>query len=73
MSLAMVVVPALPGGPILPDGMQPCGKDWLRSRAEGNAVLARMVSDRDAKVWVLKVYYCHDCDGFHVGHTRRRQ
>lgn len=59
------------GSLIQPDAMEPCGKEWHRSRESATNRMSGMKSTRGPE-FVLNVYYCKGCDGFHVGHTRVR-
>lgn len=53
----------------LPDGMNPCGKKWYLTQQEADAEMAHMHSIRGPE-YILNSFYCFDCDGFHIGHTR---
>lgn len=57
--------------PILPDGMNPCGKYWHPSQGEAEFQMTKMVPIRGPE-FVLNAYYCFPCDGWHVGHTLKR-
>lgn len=56
---------------MLPDNMQPCGKFYFVSRKEAEKKLANLEPDPNrGPGYILNSYYCFNCDGFHVGHTR---
>jgi hypothetical protein len=57
---------------ILRDGMDPCGKKWFKDQAEAEREMEHMHSIRGPE-YELNAYYCYDCDGFHIGHTRIRK
>jgi hypothetical protein len=54
-----------------PDGMIPCGSRWYRDHAEAERVMATLKPTRGPG-WILNSYYCYNCDGYHVGHTREK-
>lgn len=56
---------------VMPDGMEPCGKFWYLSSDSANAAMVTMQPDPNrGPGWILNSFYCFDCDGFHIGHTR---
>lgn len=58
---------------VLPDGMEPCGKFWYVSRQSATERMATMEPDPNrGPGYILNVYFCFDCDGFHIGHTKVR-
>jgi hypothetical protein len=59
----------LPRMPILPDGMEPCGKVWFFSKGTAEREMEHMKSIRGPE-FELNAYYCYGCDGHHIGHTR---
>lgn len=62
-----------PPAKILPEMMSPCGKFWYKSKDDAERTMRKMKSDpvRVAQGYILNAFYCHGCDGYHVGHTRK--
>ena len=74
MAAAGVGLQASVESPILPDGLNPCGKWWYRTKAEAETQMARQKPDPNrGPGWELNVYYCQGCQGWHIGHTRVTQ
>ena len=71
-SLEVVIVDVSDLLSTLPDGMNPCGKFWHLTKAEAEEQISHM-EPRRGPGFILNAYYCYDCDGYHIGHTKERK